>query len=138
MKQKISYYIFLIEKDDRTMTSGWQGARYFRRYGRELMSEPAISLKKGWGRATVERTPYWTQHVHVYVSTGAGIKTTPVYKVKTNEIEEMLNVAYTHTSRCLAQLRCVSAFISYSLVTRYALGVEGVASDSVRRSSISQ
>ena len=41
MKQ-ISYYIFL--------TSRWQGAPYF-----ELMSEPAISLQKGWEGATVER-----------------------------------------------------------------------------------
>ena len=31
------------------MTSGWQGAPRFRRYGRELVSEPATSLKKVWG-----------------------------------------------------------------------------------------
>ena len=38
------------------MTSGWQGASlYFKSYGRELVSKPAISLKKGWGGATVER-----------------------------------------------------------------------------------
>ena len=33
----------------RTMTSGWQGAPYFRMYGRELDSKPAISFKKRWG-----------------------------------------------------------------------------------------
>ena len=32
-----------------TMTSGWQGAPCFRRYGRILVSKPAISLKKSWG-----------------------------------------------------------------------------------------
>ena len=37
------------------MTSGWQGAPYFRSYGRELASKPAISLKKSWGGAIVER-----------------------------------------------------------------------------------
>ena len=30
-------------------TSGRLGAPYFRRYGRELVSKPAISLKKSWG-----------------------------------------------------------------------------------------
>ena len=44
-------YIFLLAKDDRTMTSGWRGAPYFRRYtyGRELASNPAISSKTSWG-----------------------------------------------------------------------------------------
>ena len=28
---------------------GWQGAPYFRRYGRELVSKQAISLKIRWG-----------------------------------------------------------------------------------------
>ena len=36
------------------MTSRWKGVPYFRRYGRELVSKPAISLKKSWGGA-VER-----------------------------------------------------------------------------------
>ena len=42
--------IFLLAKDylDRRMTSGWQGAPYFRIYGLELASEPAISLRKTW------------------------------------------------------------------------------------------
>ena len=32
------------------MTSGWwQGPPYFMRYGRELVSKHAISLKKRWG-----------------------------------------------------------------------------------------
>ena len=31
------------------MTSGWQGAPYFRRYGLELVSNPAILLKSSWG-----------------------------------------------------------------------------------------
>ena len=33
----------------RTMTSGWRGAPNFRRYGRELVSKSAISLKRDWG-----------------------------------------------------------------------------------------
>ena len=41
--------IFLFAKDGRTMKSGGQGAPFFRRYGRELVSKPAISLKKSWG-----------------------------------------------------------------------------------------
>ena len=43
--------IFLFAKDHRTMTSGWHGAPYVRRYGRELVSKPTISLKKkkSWG-----------------------------------------------------------------------------------------
>ena len=28
-------FYFLVAKDDRTMTSGWQGTPYFRSYGRE-------------------------------------------------------------------------------------------------------
>ena len=31
------------------MTSGWHRASYFRRYGRELVSKPAISLAKSSG-----------------------------------------------------------------------------------------
>ena len=31
------------------MASGWQGAPYFNKCGRELVSKPAISLKKSWG-----------------------------------------------------------------------------------------
>ena len=31
------------------MTSGGQGAPYFMKYGRELVSKLAISLKKSWG-----------------------------------------------------------------------------------------
>ena len=36
------------------MASGWQGAPCFNKYARELLSKPAISLKKTGG-ATVER-----------------------------------------------------------------------------------
>ena len=41
---KNSPHIFFIAKDYRTMTSGWQRAPFFRRYGREQVSKPAISL----------------------------------------------------------------------------------------------
>ena len=44
--KKVSPFICLFAKDNQTMTSGWQGAPYFRSYGRMLVSKPAISLKK--------------------------------------------------------------------------------------------
>ena len=31
------------------MTSGWQGAPYFRRFGRGLFSQPAVLFNKSWG-----------------------------------------------------------------------------------------
>ena len=37
------------------MTSGWQGAPYVSRYGRELVSKPAIWLKESWEGLHVER-----------------------------------------------------------------------------------
>ena len=47
---KITFsYIFLFAKDCRPMTSEWQGASYFRRYGRGQVSKPAISSHKSWG-----------------------------------------------------------------------------------------
>ena len=48
----ISPCILLSAKDYRPMASGWQGAPYFRRHGYELVSKPAISSKKSWGKAT--------------------------------------------------------------------------------------
>ena len=55
MKKKSSC-IALVAKDYRTIISRWQGSSYFRRYGQELVSKPAISLKKRWGGGlTVER-----------------------------------------------------------------------------------
>ena len=44
-----SSHIVLFATDYRLMTSGWQGAPYFRRYGRGLVPIPAILLKKSWG-----------------------------------------------------------------------------------------
>ena len=54
--KKTSPCMFLFAKDDRTMTSGWKGTPEFRRYGRELVSKPAISLKKDWGSCRINRT----------------------------------------------------------------------------------
>ena len=54
-KNKTSYILFA--KDYWMMTSGWQRASYFRKYGRELVSKPAIVLKKrvlgGYRRTTL-------------------------------------------------------------------------------------
>ena len=50
--------MFFFAKDYRTITSEWQGARYFMRYGRELVSKLAISLKKGCGGDR------WTTSLH--------------------------------------------------------------------------
>ena len=44
--KKIPPYVLFLAKDYRTTTSGWQGASYFRRYGRELVSKPAIIFVK--------------------------------------------------------------------------------------------
>ena len=41
-------YIFLCAKVCRSMTSGCRGTTYCRRYDRELVLKPAISLKKSW------------------------------------------------------------------------------------------
>ena len=40
--------ILMLAKVYRMMTSGRQGVPYLRRYGRELVSKPAISLKNSW------------------------------------------------------------------------------------------
>ena len=46
----IPSHVFLYAKDYQTITtSGWQGALHFRRYGRELVSKPAISKTKRRG-----------------------------------------------------------------------------------------
>ena len=57
--------ILLLAKGYRTMTSGWQGAPRFRRYGRESVSKPAISLNRSSGGATVVRLgpPYISKTV---------------------------------------------------------------------------
>ena len=49
------------------MTSGFQGAPYLRRYDRELVSKPAISLKKVGG-ATVVRLERYGIEVHFFGS----------------------------------------------------------------------
>ena len=50
---KMSHQIFFAcEKVNRTMASGFEGTPYFRRYGREFVSKPAISVsvkKRGGG-----------------------------------------------------------------------------------------
>ena len=49
-EKKISMYFLVCKrKHYRTMTSGWKGAPYFRNYGREPVSKPAIPSKKNWG-----------------------------------------------------------------------------------------
>ena len=45
----VVYFLVCKGKGYRTMTSGWHGASYFGRYGRELVSKPEISLKKSPG-----------------------------------------------------------------------------------------
>ena len=57
MNKNIITNIFLfVTKDYRTITSGWQGAPHFRRYGRELFKTgDTVKEKYKLGRATVER-----------------------------------------------------------------------------------
>ena len=47
--KNISSHMFLFANYCRPITSGWQRAPYFRRYGRGLVSKPAISVNKSWG-----------------------------------------------------------------------------------------
>ena len=47
--QKHLHFVFLQRAIERSMTSGWPWAPYFRSYGRELVSKPEISLGKSWG-----------------------------------------------------------------------------------------
>ena len=52
MKNKMSQHVFLFAKEGPSSDDlgvGARGTPYFRRYGRELVSKPAISLKKRWG-----------------------------------------------------------------------------------------
>ena len=56
-ESNIFIYVFLFAKDHRTMTSGWQGKPHFRRYSRELVSKPAVSLSKSRGGCS--RTTLW-------------------------------------------------------------------------------
>ena len=62
--KKPSSHNFMFAKVYRTMTSGWQGPPYFGRYGRELVSKPAISLKKSW--VGYRRTTHVRFIVHIY------------------------------------------------------------------------
>ena len=57
MKKKIRHNIFLFVTDYHTTTSEWQGAPYFRRYGRELALKPSITVQEklgGYRRLTRE------------------------------------------------------------------------------------
>ena len=47
--ENISSHTGLFARGCRTMAWGWGGAAYCRRYGRELVTKPAISLKKSLG-----------------------------------------------------------------------------------------
>ena len=47
--KKTSSNISWFAEDYQRMTAGWQGASYNRKYDRELILKPAISLKKIWG-----------------------------------------------------------------------------------------
>ena len=47
--EKASSNIFMLAKVYRTMTSGRQGASYFRRYGRELASKTGDFVKEKLG-----------------------------------------------------------------------------------------
>ena len=58
VEKKKPPYVFFLTKDYyyyRTMTSGWQGAPHFRRYGRELVFVTGDFVKRKVGGATVVR-----------------------------------------------------------------------------------
>ena len=57
--EKQSSYIFLYATlDNRTVTSGWHGAPYFRTYDRELVSKPVISFRVNRGGGAMERLDF--------------------------------------------------------------------------------
>ena len=49
LKTKNIPYIFLCAKVCRSMTPGCRGTPDFRRYDRELVLKPSVSLEKSWG-----------------------------------------------------------------------------------------
>ena len=53
----------MLALDNRAMSSGWHWAPYFRRYIRELVSKPAISIKKIVGGAPIERLGHPILHI---------------------------------------------------------------------------
>ena len=57
----VSSQIFLFAKDYLTMTFGWQKGHRISGDGRELVSKPAISLKKSLGgyRRTTQKRRFW-------------------------------------------------------------------------------
>ena len=57
MKNTSSMCFLVCKMDYRAMTPGWQGAPYFRRYGRELVSTTGDFVEKKIGGATAERLP---------------------------------------------------------------------------------
>ena len=73
MKAKAFTYFCCFQRTIDTMTSGGggQASPFFRRYGRELDSKPAISFKKSWGRyrRTTQR-----MSVTILIPTNLGVK----------------------------------------------------------------
>ena len=54
-KKQIFGMYFLLAKDDRTMTSGWQGAAYFRRYPAGSWFQRGDFVQEKMQGATVEQ-----------------------------------------------------------------------------------
>ena len=103
--KKISSCISWVAKDHLTMTSRWQEVSFFRIYGRELVSKPAISLKKNWGgyrRTTLEREPgnaansLWAQVVVVVLTLTRIIKSVVTGQAPVT-LELRNNPGKTHT-----------------------------------------
>ena len=62
----------LLAKGIRTMTSGWQGARHLRGFGREPASNPAISSNKSWGAYRRTTLPIPVTSIRVALPLPAG------------------------------------------------------------------
>ena len=65
MKKRL--HMFLVAKDYQAMTSGWHGVPYFRGYGRDLVSEPAISINLG---GLHRRTTQALRHLPLIMASG--------------------------------------------------------------------
>ena len=70
--EKTSSDIFILAKVYRTMTSGRQGAPYFRRYGRELVSKTGDFVEENFGGSRLKLLKRETPEITTKATVGGG------------------------------------------------------------------
>ena len=93
------------------MTPGCQGAPYFRRYGRELVSKPAISLEKVGG-VTVGRLFHLRRAVH-HIGVGCGVWR----RIKVSSGRRAVEIAVDHGG----ESRAINMTLAYTCTSTSAL-----------------